>query len=251
MNYRVKGITIARIPETLAQRAHSWKEGECNQCTRELADYINRKYSKYGFSLPRSSAIAYNPEWSPEGRSGERYRWVECPSDGLRKVGKASDIVRLNHTGWYTDNYQSETVHGEVWQLPADREGNCRFVPGVNDPCNDASVLDFRSITDDKEQCAWEADRMAEMYAERAREYQAKDEAERRLEEIGEEIQEEYQGFRRITKELRESCRSGAVTGVPVVKELVRKEWSRVKARILRLRAERTRIEENGMEYEY
>ena len=211
-----------------------------------LAAYIDRRYSKYGFKKDKS--ISYNPEFKPE-YSRDRYRWVENVTDGLRKVGDSHDIIRLNHTGYFTDNFQDETVHGEVYQLPA-RNGVSQFVPAVNDPCNpDCACLDFSSVTDSKEDAARWADSMAENWAESEREYQAKEDAKNRIEEITKEIQDEYKDFRRITREIRANC--DAVRNVAVVRELVQNEWRRTKASIHRLRAEREKIEKNGIEYGY
>jgi len=211
-----------------------------------LAAYIDRRYSKYGFK--KVKAIEYNPEFKPE-YSTDRYRWVENVSMGLRKVGDSDDIIRLNHTGYFTDNFQDETVHGEVYQLPA-RNGALQFVPAVNDTCNDdCACLDFSSVTDDKEDAARWADSMAENWAENSREEQAKDAAEQRIEEIGDEIKETYKDFRRIVREIRANC--DAVRNVAVVRELVQNEWRRTKATIHKLRTERERIEKNGIDYGY
>ena len=212
--------------------------------TGKLADYVHRKYSHYGYR--KAKEIEYNPEWTPEG-SRDKYRWVENVSKGLRYVDRADEIVRLNHTGWYIDNFRDETVHGEVYQLPA-RNGAAQFVPAVNDPCNDdCACLDFYSITDDKEECARWADSMAEQWAEREREYQAEESKRIRLEEIETEIKELYQDFRRVSREIRSNCKQ--LQGIAIVSELVRKEWKSTKAEIHKLRAERERIEQYGIEY--
>lgn len=212
--------------------------------TGALAQYVQRKYGHYGYKSVRE--IEFNPEWSPE-KSRERYRWVENVSRGLRHVGAADKIIRLNHTGWFTTNFQDETVHGEVYQMPA-RGGVCQYIPAVSDPNNsDCAVLDFHGITEDKEDCARSADSMAEAYAEREREYQAEESRKQRLEEIDTEIKTIYQDFRRVSREVRASC--DRLAGVTVVRELVKREWQRAKAEIHKLRAERERVDRYGMEY--
>ena len=208
--------------------------------TEVLNDYISRKYSKYGYR--KNSPIAYNPE-SKENH----YRWVEHISDGLREVDEASKIIRLDHTGWFVDNFQDETVHGIVYRLPA-RDGKEQFAPAVNDPWNqDCALVDFHSITDDKEDAARWADSMAERYAEKEREFQAEESAKMRIEDINEEIKKEYQEFRRISRELRANC--AVIQGIEVIRELVRDKWKVTKATIHRLRTERERIETYGIEY--
>jgi hypothetical protein len=211
--------------------------------TQALHDYITQKYSKYGHR--KNHPIEYNPEFKAEG-SSDRYRWVENISSGLRKVGDAHEIVRsIHHTGWFLDDlFQDETVHGEVYQLPA-RDGKEQYVPAVNDPYNpDCACVDFSSITDDKEQAARWSDQMAEHWAEREREYQAKERIKQRLEEIEEEIKSEYTDFRRISREIRANC--DKVQGVQIVRELVREKWKRTKAAIHKLRRERDKIEAEG-----
>lgn len=209
-----------------------------------LTNYLQSRYSKYGYR--KGKHISYNPEWTPE-HSSERYRWVENVSDGLRVVGTADDIVRLDHDGYFTDNFQDETTEGIVYQLPA-RNGKEQYVPANTDPCNpDCAVVDFHSVTDDKKEAARWADSMAENYAEREREYQAKEDAESRLEEIEQEIKDEYKDFRDIVRELRANC--DRVTGISVVHQLAREKWQGTKKLIHKLRAERKRIEEYGIEY--
>ncbi len=228
------GYAVSKLPERLQAGPH----------TETLSAYIDAKYSAHGYK--RRKYIEYNREWSPE-RSGDKYRWVENVGKGLRFVDRADKIVRIDHTGWYVDNWQDETVHGEVWQLPA-RNGEPQYVPSVNDPWNnDSSSIDFYSVTSNKEDCARTADQMAKNWAEREREYQAKQDAENRLEEIAAEIKETYQNFRRITREIRANC--DAVKGVAVVRELVKEKWQRTKGTIQKLKREAKRIEENGMEY--
>lgn len=221
----------------------------------KLAEYVHRKYSHFGYK--RSKSICFNPEFVPGEKQDEqtrakvitrdRYRWVENVTDGLRKVGDADDLVRLNHTGWYTDNWQDETVKGEVYQMPA-RDGKPVYIPAVNDPCNDdCACLDFTSTTDDKEDAARWADSMAESWAEREREYRAEEDRKAKLEEIEDEIKSTYQGFRELAREIRAEC--GKLQGVKVVRELVKREWQRTKADIHKLRAEQKRVEQYGVEY--
>ena len=165
----MKRYAIARVKEECMQGEHS----------QQFTQYVQAKYSKYGYRKNRT--IEYNPE-SQENH----YRWVENIGEGLRHVGASHDIVRLNHTGWFTDDVFQETVHGSVYQLPA-RDGKAQYVPAVDDPCNDnCALVDFRSVTDDKEDAARWADSMAERYAEDEREYAAKDRAEQRGRDDGE-----------------------------------------------------------------
>jgi hypothetical protein len=130
----------------------------------------------------QKQGISYGPEYSPEYAKYERYRWVEHVSDGLRLVGLAHEVLehgtnRLNHTGWYCDDFQDELARGVIYQLPA-RGGVPQFVYGVADPYNpDCAVLNFRDITDNLPDAIRYSDSMAERYAEAEREYQEQERA--------------------------------------------------------------------------
>lgn len=212
-----------------------------------LDTYIKAKYSKHGYKLNR--AILYGPEFpaSDSRHNSDYYRWIENISNGLRFVGTAHTLVRLNHKGWYIDNFQDQTVHGEVYQLPA-RNGEPLYMPAVNDPNNDnCACIDFRSITSDKEDAARWADSMAEQWAEREREYQAKESARMRLEDIEQEIKDKYAEFRGISRAIRANC--DKLQGVTVVRELVKDKWEHTKSAIRKLRLEQKRIQDHGIEY--
>jgi hypothetical protein len=239
----MNGYAIAHLPERFQQQPKS----------KAVSEYINLKYSKYGYR--KGSTILYNPEWHEENArvSGYRYksaklRWVENVTDGLRKAGDAHEIAKLDHTGWYTNEFCDELVHGEVYQLPT-RNGEEQYIPAVSDSNNDnCACLDFSSITSDKKDAARWADSMAEQWAEREREYQAEESAKQRLRDIADEIKDEYQEFRRVSRELRANC--DAIKGVSIVRELVRERWQHTKAVIRKLKREQRAIEANGYRLE-
>lgn len=114
-----------------------------------------------------------NPKdpWNPL-HNGKR--WCEdIHNCGLRVKGAAHDIINLRHTGWYSDDMQDETMHGVVLQMPASKEGFCRYLAGRSDPDNDgAALIDFSTWYDDLDDAARAADDMAEHDAEQEREYQ-------------------------------------------------------------------------------
>lgn len=157
--------------------------------------------------------IVYNPEFEA-GR--DRLRCVENASRGLRVLGPVHDlrfVCRVDHTGWHLDPLgDGETVHGVVIQLPG-RSGFARFVPAVSDPCNDDCYLvDFHDLydapgddTDDAvRDCAHAADRLAELYAERERDYQTEEGARIRIEEARERIAAERKEVHALAAEMRE-----------------------------------------------
>lgn len=193
--------------------------------------------------------ILYNPEWKPE-HSNNRYRWIEHPTRGLRLKGSAHELARaegqrLDHTGYYTDSFQSETVHGEVYQLPG-KDGEPRYVPAVNDPNNDGAILDFHSVTSDLMDAVRWSDSMAEYYAEDCREGEAKDTAEQRVSEIKAEIEDTIAEVRALCTELRANC--DKLTGLDKVKAAIRAEVLGARRKIHALRKEQRKIEDNYWE---
>lgn len=215
---------------------------------KKLAEYITRKYSQYGYRC--SGGILYNPEWEPDTPYGNRYRWVEHPSDGLRRVGAVHEIARnegwygrcWDARGWYVDNYQSETTQAIVFQLPS-RSGKPCYIPANSDPYNDAAVLDFHAVTDDlREACGW-AQSMAEHYADDCREHEAQDSAETRIEEIDLEVKGLRDSLRAICREIRGKCEQ--LTGMEQVKAMVRREVKRVRQEIRGLRKEQAGLRED------
>lgn len=117
------------------------------------------------YDIKTRATIEYNPE------TKEGYRWIENASAGLRLVGYADKVAtRIQHKGWYTDD-DGEVLRGVVYQLPA-RKGKPQYISGYADPYNDdCALLDFTHIHNDKIQAAYAADRIAELAAEKERDY--------------------------------------------------------------------------------
>ena len=151
-----------------------------------------------------SLSMALNAPFAIGGHSSAPGHWCENPP--FRFVGLASDLARLDHDGWYTDEYgaNGERARGVVYQMVG-RDGRARFIPGIADPCNSASdgtgpaVLaigdmetaegsDEGAAEDAKRAAAYRADQLAEYYAEEEREYQEAWQAGARYAELGEGI---------------------------------------------------------------
>lgn len=151
---------------------------------------------------------AVNEAFSAFGE--DRVAWFERPdSVGLRLVGKAHEINRrnyayaygLDHTGWFLDDDQHETVHGVVYQLPG-QNGQPLYLYGLADPYNDGpALLSLEIVTGEKnsdgadasyssaarEAASW-ADSMAEKYAEDSREHNRAYQAGQEFGELGEDV---------------------------------------------------------------
>lgn len=164
------------------------------------------------YTTRREPFIFYDREFEA-GR--DRLRRIENASPALRVLGpvhEMRELLRIDHTGWHCDPLgDGDTVHGVVIQLPA-RDGCAQFVPAVSDPCNDnCYAVDFRDVytapgddTDEaKRDCAMAADRLAELYAERERDYQTEEGARVRIEEARERIAAERKEVHALLAEMR------------------------------------------------
>jgi hypothetical protein len=120
-----------------------------------------------------------------------------------RDLGDASDVTRLDHTGWYADNFQDGLVKGRVLQLPA-RNGMPRYVPGTyNTNCDGVTIYPL-DIYDDATDCARAADGYAERQAEDEREYDAKERAEMERDELRERIGELRSEARALIRDIKQ-----------------------------------------------
>lgn len=130
------------------------------------------------------------------GPDSDGARWIAHPERaGLRFVGFADEIAgrAIDHSGWFIDCHESDTYRGAVYQLPA-RKGRARYVPAYREGCEirrtwhdmsgeGAARLAFgdmiegerldSSFDEDsgKRDAAYRADSIAEIGADRAREY--------------------------------------------------------------------------------
>ena len=183
------------------------------------ADYRGDK-----FKFPRKEYI-YNPRIENTSKFDSSHkRFIEnTEKAGLREVGAAHEIVTRNtshcpidHTGWFIDNYECETIAGYVWQLPA-RKGQPVYVVGYKDNNNEgAALIDFEAIygayggdeykeSDELRDAARAADSMAQYAAEKEREYQRQYEREQRIESIAEEIASERASIRALIADIRKA----------------------------------------------
>lgn len=135
----------------------------------------------------------------------------------LRFVGFADELARLNHAGWFTDEFQDSTLRGVVYQLPG-KGRRARYVAGYLESESGGTVLDVSTIHGGEEgadsprydsgarDAALAADGEAERAAEREREYQAAWQAGSRFAELAEAITEARnlrRDYRRALKQIR------------------------------------------------
>ena len=135
-------------------------------------------------------------------------RFFQSEQDiGLRRVGWSDEHLHIRHTGWYSDNYQEETFRGVVFRLTARLRGRERFVAGYFESMSEGFVLDLSEIwEDDLTGAAQEGDRLAERAAEKARDFEAKDAAALRIEEIGAELKNVRAEILELCQSIRKAC---------------------------------------------
>jgi len=162
-----------------------------------------RQVYRHGFRPLTTRHCPMNAS-GPE-RATRRF-YEDAEQAGLRFVGWADESLRLRHTGWYSDNYAEETFRGAIFRLPAER-GCERFVAGYGESMNDGFVLDLDQVwNDDLIGAAREADRIAERASEDAREYEAKESATLRIEDIADELKSIRSEVLELCRSIREAC---------------------------------------------
>ena len=129
-------------------------------------------------------------------------------------LGDAHTLIRLDHTGWYADSYQEDTIVGGVAKLRCPRGTlyipvtHCTGWDGATHYLKDKVLVPkgaqedehFEAIRD----CARWADQHAEREAEKAREYAAKDLAEQEIHEQKKEIHTINQDALPLIKEIKQ-----------------------------------------------
>lgn len=193
-------------------------------------DVAASKY-RYPSSLFARSVVS----WSID-RPG--LAWIEEPAAvGLRFVGWADEIVQsISHRGWFTDEFESSTLRGGVWQLPS-RDGRPVYVAGyVSSDTPEAAFVDlggrvkgvkgglgYRGGDHEAEarQAAREADGMAEEAAESEREYRAASNARMQYEELADEIATTRRDLLNVLAE-RRVAKSRDPEGFPALCRLIR-----------------------------
>lgn len=199
-------------------------------------------------------------------RLGDNYAWIEnTKSAGLRFVGYADEITRLDHNGWYVDEDQDSTYRGAVWQLPA-RKGVARYIAGYVDPNNKGAAFVSLDVISEKggwsrlpgrvgsswwpqehandeakHDAAQQADEIARIYAEKERDYTAVANARFRYDEIPEQIATERNAIRELITELR-AARKAITSELPRSCALLRAHIRKGLDAIQKLRDERERL---------
>lgn len=203
-------------------------------------------------------AIGYGTAGQPfKAYGSDHMRWIESLADcGLRFVGYADKLNdNIRHTGWFTDEFQSETVRGCVLQM-AGRNKRARFIAAYEDPYNpDTFAADFSDIetgdighwycegqNDDaiRTVARW-ADGLAERMAEESREHDYAWQRGREFHEYGEELTELRGNTRALIADIR-AMRHNKVCEYPAAAMAVENELDRILAKMKTLKIKRSEL---------
>ena len=179
--------------------------------------------------------------WNPPDNEGARF--VDNLDDvGLRMAGYADAFIRINHTGWYCDSSQHDTLRGAVLQLPG-RKGRPVFVAAYSEPWNDGYRVDVRAgLFGDAKDAANAADEFARIAAEHAREYDEAWQSGARYAALGELIGERRRDALALIREIK----TAGKVFPPVICQTLRERLDAIGGEVRRARQERAAMRDAG-----
>jgi hypothetical protein len=149
-----------------------------------------------GYKQPVCGPTYHAPKPSEAGK-GCGFYLGENPGPFSLRWQYCDEVARINHTGWFCDEYQDSKIRGLVFRLPKSRG----FLAGWTMGEQMASGMEC-DIYETEREAAYAADGLAESIAEKEREYQEKAEAERQEEEERETAEREAEEEREEAEEL-------------------------------------------------
>ena len=90
-------------------------------------------------------------------------QWYTHSGEQFRNERDACEVLRMRHTGWFTDNYQDDTAVGIVASLT-----HGRYIAGYRWTSNDERVY-FDDVFTNEDDAARMADEHARVFAENCR----------------------------------------------------------------------------------
>lgn len=173
---------------------------------------------------------------TPHKSGGYWLRWSETPEDWSELKGLADEIIRLDHTGWFVDSYQSESQSGIVREVKTAK--GPRYLACVPDPFNgdkegngpcrvecwgNGSPVWY----DCEREAARNADGAAESSAEEMREYDEQWQKRATAEETADEMQAAIKTARKEARELIAGIRESTLA--PSLCQRMRREVARLR----------------------
>jgi hypothetical protein len=165
-------------------RTHDLLRGGSRARLATLRKYVaDRKHDQFVASCisKQGSLRGLAIDWRKARTFGIARIFPECMDNGtggLREY-EAHEVLRLWHTGWYTDpDVQDGLLIGKVWQLPA-KNGECRFIAGYLETSSGYVAIERDRdgaicVHDDKKDAACAANEFARIAAERESEFQTR-----------------------------------------------------------------------------
>lgn len=139
------------------------------------------------------------------------------------KIADSHELIRLKHTGYYSDSFQSGVIRGAIVKLKTARgvyyipATYCTEFDGVTLHMESAEIVE-KGLSEDchegaRVRMAYLADSYAEHEAERAREEDAKDRAQEKIESLKEDKQRAREAARDLIKDIRAQRERGEIAG--------------------------------------
>lgn len=228
------GQKLARFKNT----ANQWNKKHSHSVTtwQERAKFdfeFGPGYNRYGIN----SGVTI--EEIPQYKGGTKTfktpysnLWFHCdPSEiaGHRAHDDSHDLIRLDHTGYYCDDFQNETVRGIVGVFRWGKK--VYIVPGIMYSGSDCHYFDLTqcetltpsdafddrgyqtdTLADTMCEVARVADRMAERTGEENREADQEHQAEQLCEQLQDKIQETRETVRKLIKEIKSAGKAFSPT---------------------------------------
>jgi hypothetical protein len=173
---------------------------------------------------------------TPHKSGGYWLRWSETPEDWSELKGLADEIIRLDHTGWFVDSYQSESQSGIVREVKT--KNGPLYLACISDPFNgdkkgngpcriecreDGSPYWY----DCEREAARNADGAAEASAEEMREWSEQADERQQAEEAADEMQAAIKTARKEARELIAGIRQSTLA--PSLCQRMRREVARLR----------------------
>jgi len=168
--------------------------------------------------------------------------------DAFRIVGFADKVLHsIRHTGWFTadDGWNGETLRGIVLQLPAAARRE-RFLAGYVSSEEDNGVTFEPSTHETVDEAARAADRLAEIAAEKERDYAAAVDAAAFVVNATAEAANIRAHALTLARERRALCRTLPAESFPEAARTLAAAIVRARRDVLKLRAEAAERREQG-----
>ena len=173
---------------------------------------------------------------TPHKAGGYWLHWSETPETWSELKGRADEIIRLDHTGWFVDSYQSESQSGIVREVRT--KNGPRYLACISDPWNGDKKGNGPCRIECREnglpywyecerEAARNADGAAEASAEEMREWSEQADERQQAEETADEMRQTIATARSEARELIAGIRESTLA--PSLCQRMRREVARLR----------------------